>query len=144
MFKLLDTIVEVKQKVDDTLYMSKAVVAPVGHPDAAPNPGWGEDDVLAIFRPLLLSPEVMLELEEEELVLRCRGKSSSKAASLVFAGKEFGKLRSKGNVEDYGGTIHSELEKRGRLGGGGGGGEVGLEDGQLGGGGGGEGGWQGG
>ena len=69
LFKLLDTIVEVKQKVDDTLDMSKAVVAPVGHPDAAPNPGWGEDDVPAIFRPLLLSPEVTLELEEEELDL---------------------------------------------------------------------------
>ena len=39
LFKLLDTIVEVKQKVDDTLDMSKAVIAPVGHPDAAPNPG---------------------------------------------------------------------------------------------------------
>ena len=35
LFKLLDTIVEVKQKVDDTLDMSKAVVAPVGHPDVA-------------------------------------------------------------------------------------------------------------
>ena len=39
-FKPLDRIVEVKQKVDDTLDMSKAVVAPVGHPDVAPNPGW--------------------------------------------------------------------------------------------------------
>ena len=69
LFKLLDKIVEVKQKVDDTLDMSKAVVAPVGHPDAAPNPGWGEDDVPAIFRPLLISPEVTLEQEEEDLDL---------------------------------------------------------------------------
>merc|ERR1711867_384351 len=69
LFKLLDKIVEVKQKVDDTPDMSKAVIAPVSHPDAAPYPGWGEDDVPAIFRPLLISPEVTLELEEEELDL---------------------------------------------------------------------------
>ena len=60
---------EVKQKVDDTLDMSKAVVAPVGHPDMGPNPGWGEENVLAMFRPLLSSPEVMLVQEEEELDL---------------------------------------------------------------------------
>ena len=39
LFRLLDRLVEVKQKVDDTLDMSKAVIAPVSHPDAAPNPG---------------------------------------------------------------------------------------------------------
>ena len=38
LFKLLDRLVEVKQKVDDTLDMSKAVIAPVCHPDVAPNP----------------------------------------------------------------------------------------------------------
>ena len=69
LFNLLDRLVEVKQEVDDTLDMIKAVIAPVGYPDVAPNPGWGEDDVPAIFRPLLLSPEVTLELEEEELDL---------------------------------------------------------------------------
>ena len=69
LFKLLDRLVEVKQKVDDTLDMSKAVVAPVGHPDVAPNPGWGEDNVPAIFRPLLISPEVTLVQEDEELDL---------------------------------------------------------------------------
>ena len=55
--------------MDDTLDMSKAVVAPVGHPDVAPNPGWGEDDVPAIFRPLLISPKVTLEQEDEDLDL---------------------------------------------------------------------------
>ena len=55
--------------MDDTLDMSKAVVAPVGHPDVAPNPGWGEENVPAIFRPLLLSPKVVLEQEDEELAL---------------------------------------------------------------------------
>ena len=69
LFKLLDKIVEVKQKVDDTLDMSKAVVAPVCQPNVDPNPGWGEDDVPAIFRPLLISPEVTLEQEEEDLDL---------------------------------------------------------------------------
>ena len=49
-----------KQKVDDTLDMSKAVVASVGHPDVGPNPSWGEENVPAMFRPLLFSPEVTL------------------------------------------------------------------------------------
>ena len=60
LFKLLDRLVEVKQQVDDTLDMSKAVVAPVGHPDVAPNPGWGEDDVPAMFMPLLIHPKCHL------------------------------------------------------------------------------------
>ena len=60
---------EVKQKVDDTLDMSKAVVAPVGHLDVAHNPGWGEENVPAMFRPLLFSPEVTLVQEDEELDL---------------------------------------------------------------------------
>ena len=60
---------EVKQQVDDTLDMSKDVVAPVGHPDVGPNPGWGEDNVPAMFRPLLISPKVMLVQEDEELDL---------------------------------------------------------------------------
>ena len=55
--------------MDDTLDMSKAVVAPVGHPDVGPNPGWGEENVPAMFRPLLFSPKVTLVQEDEELVL---------------------------------------------------------------------------
>ena len=55
--------------MDDTLDMSKAVVAPVGHPDVAPNPGWGEENVPAMFRLLLFSPEVTLVREDEELDL---------------------------------------------------------------------------
>ena len=55
--------------MDDTLDMSKAVVAPVGHPDVAPNPGWGEDDVPAMFMPLLIHPKVLLEQMEEDLDL---------------------------------------------------------------------------
>ena len=58
LFKLLDKIVEVKQKVDDTLDMSKAVVAPVGHPDVGSNPGWSEENVTAMFRPLLIPPKL--------------------------------------------------------------------------------------
>ena len=67
LFRLLDKIAEVKQKVDDTLNMSEAVVAPEGHPEAGPNPGWGEDDVPAIFRPLLSSPYVPLEQEDDDI-----------------------------------------------------------------------------
>ena len=55
--------------MDDTLDMSKAVVAPVGHPDVGPNPGWGEENVPAMFRPLLIFPEVTLVQEDEELDL---------------------------------------------------------------------------
>ena len=58
-----------KQKVDDTLDMSKAVVAPVGHLDVAHNPGWCEENVPAMFRPLLFSPEVTLVPEDKELDL---------------------------------------------------------------------------
>ena len=48
--------------MDDTLDISKAVIAPVGHLDMAHNPGWGEENVPAMFRPLLFSPEVTLVL----------------------------------------------------------------------------------
>ena len=53
--------------MDDTLDMSKAVIAPVGYLGVAHNPGWGEENVPAMFRPLLFSPEVMLV--QEVLVL---------------------------------------------------------------------------
>ena len=69
LFKLRDRLVEVKQLVDDILDRSKAVIAPVGHPDVGPNPGWGEDNVPAMFKPLLISPEVTLAQEDEELCL---------------------------------------------------------------------------
>ena len=46
--------------MDDTLDMSKAITAPVGHLDVAPNPHWREDNVPAIFRPLLIHPKVTL------------------------------------------------------------------------------------
>ena len=55
--------------MDDTLDMSKAVIAPVHHPDVGPNPGWGEENVPAMFRPLLISPKVTLVKEDEELDL---------------------------------------------------------------------------
>ena len=58
-----------KQKVDDTLDMTKAVIAPVGHLDVAHNPGWGEENVPAMFRPLLFSPKNTLAQEDEELDL---------------------------------------------------------------------------
>ena len=55
--------------MDYNLYMSKAVIAPVGHAEVAPNPGWGEDDVPALFMPLLIPPEVSLEQEDKDLDL---------------------------------------------------------------------------
>ena len=65
LFGLLDRVAQVKQSVDDTLDMSGAVVTPEGHPDVGPDPGWGEDYVQAIFRPLLSSPDAPLEQEED-------------------------------------------------------------------------------
>ena len=38
-------------------------------PEASVNPGWGEADVPAIFRPLLSSPKVQLDQEIDELDL---------------------------------------------------------------------------
>ena len=55
-----------KQKVDDTLDMSKAVVAPVGYLGVAHNPVLGEEYVPAMFRPLLFSPKVTLVQEDED------------------------------------------------------------------------------
>ena len=69
LFRLTDHIVQVKQQVDETLDICGAVVVPEGHPEAGVNPGWGEADVPAIFRPLLSSPKVQLEQEDDELDL---------------------------------------------------------------------------
>ena len=68
-YKLLDRLVEVKQQVYNTLDMSKAVIAPVGHSEIGSNPGWGEENIPAMFRPLLSSSKVTLEQEEDELDL---------------------------------------------------------------------------
>ena len=65
-FRLTDHITQVKQQVDETLDISGAVVVPEGHPEVGVNPGWGEDDVPAIFRPLLSSPKVSLEQEADD------------------------------------------------------------------------------
>ena len=45
-----------------------AVVIPEGNPEAGFS-GWGEEDVLAIFRPLLTSPQVPLVQEQDKLDL---------------------------------------------------------------------------
>ena len=48
--------------------ISGAVVVPEGNPEVG-HTGWGEEDVPAIFRPLLHSPRVPLVQEEDELDL---------------------------------------------------------------------------
>ena len=55
--------------MDDTLDMSKGVTAPVGHTEVVPNPGWGDDDVPALFMLLLIPPVVSLEKDDEDLGL---------------------------------------------------------------------------
>ena len=52
--------------MDKTLDISGAVVIPEGHPEVGVNPSWGEDDVPAIFRPLLSSPKVTLDQEADD------------------------------------------------------------------------------
>ncbi len=54
--------------MDETLDICGAVVIPEGNPEAGFS-GWGEEDVPAIFRPLLTSPKVPLEQEQDELDL---------------------------------------------------------------------------
>ena len=65
-FRLLDSVTQVKQRVDETLYICGAVVIPEGNPEAGFS-GWGEEDVPAIFRPLLTSPQVPLVQEQDKL-----------------------------------------------------------------------------
>ncbi len=52
--------------MDETLDICGAVVIPEGNPEAGFS-GWGEEDVLAIFRPLLTSPQVPLVQEQDKL-----------------------------------------------------------------------------
>ena len=66
LFRLTDPIAQVKQQVDKTLDISGAVVVPEGHPEAVVNPGWGEEDVQTVFRPLLSSPKVPLVQEDQD------------------------------------------------------------------------------
>ena len=65
-FKLLEKVVQVKQTLDDMLDICEAVVAPEDHPEVGSNPGWGEKDVPAIFRPLLSSPNMLLKHDETD------------------------------------------------------------------------------
>ena len=55
LFRLMDQVTQVKQQVDETLDICGAVVVQEGNPEAG-HTGWGEEDVPAIFRPLLSSP----------------------------------------------------------------------------------------
>ena len=54
--------------MDETLDICGAVVIPEGNPEAGFS-GWGEENVPAIFRPLLTSPQVPLVQEQDELDL---------------------------------------------------------------------------
>ena len=68
LFRLRYQFAQVKQHVDETLDICGAAVIPEGNPEAGFS-GWGEEDVPAIFRPLLTSPQVPLWQEEDELDL---------------------------------------------------------------------------
>ena len=68
LFMLMDQVTQVKQQVDETLDICGAAVITEGNSEAG-HTGWGEEDVPAIFRPLLHSPQVPLVQEEDELDL---------------------------------------------------------------------------
>ena len=68
LLRLPDEVTTIKQKVDDTLDMSGAVVASQKHP-LTRIPGLGEEDVPVIFKPLLSSPKVPLVMDMGQLDL---------------------------------------------------------------------------
>ena len=55
LYRLSDQVAQVKQHVDETLDICRAVVFLEGNPEAG-HTGWGGEDVPAIFRPLLSFP----------------------------------------------------------------------------------------
>ena len=59
-------VTKVKLQVDDALDISGAAVVPDGDPEAG-YPSWGEEDVLAVFKPLLIPPQVTINSEVDEL-----------------------------------------------------------------------------
>ena len=60
LFRLTDSVAQVKQHVDETLDISGAVVVPESNPEAGYT-GSGEEDVPTIFKPLLAPPQVPLQ-----------------------------------------------------------------------------------
>ena len=66
--KLMDTVTDIKYKVDEALDMSGALFTPLDHPESGV-PGLGEEDVLVILQPLLFSPRVPLEMDDGGLNL---------------------------------------------------------------------------
>ena len=66
LFKLTDFVTKVKQHVDETFDISGAVVVPDGEPEAG-FPGWREEDVLVVFKPLVVPPQVIVKSEVDEL-----------------------------------------------------------------------------
>ena len=54
--------------MDETFDISGAAVIPEGNPKVGYT-GWGEEDVPAIFKPLLTFPQVPLRREEDEMDL---------------------------------------------------------------------------
>ena len=59
LLKLLDKVAKVKECLDDTFEISWAVVVPDNDAEAK-HSGWGEEDVPAVFKPLLVPPRVNL------------------------------------------------------------------------------------
>ena len=54
--------------MDETLDISGAVVIPDDNPEAGFT-GWGEEDVPAVFKPLVVPPQVTIKTEVDELDL---------------------------------------------------------------------------
>ena len=67
LFKLTDSVTQIKQCVDETLDICGADVVAEKHPEARFSV-WGEEDVPVIFRLLLTSPQVPLTREEDNWI----------------------------------------------------------------------------
>ena len=68
LFKLGDAVTRVKMQVFDTLDSSGTVVIPDDSPEAG-YPGWGQEVVPAVFKPLQSPPKANIQAEEDELEL---------------------------------------------------------------------------
>ena len=68
LLKLVDKVFKVKESVDDTLEIGGAVVVSDNDADIK-HSSWGEEDVPAWFKPLLVPPWVNLQFDSDEINL---------------------------------------------------------------------------
>ena len=106
LFRLSDSVTQVKQRVEKTLDICGAVVIPEGNPEAGYT-GWEEEDVPAIFKPLMVPPQVPIRQEEDELDLTdIEGLDPQIAELIQEKARAKATLNRKHAVHTYGGLFH--------------------------------------